>query len=168
MDPTRIGVIHILKAMGADLQISNERLLGAEPVADVRVRGARLKGIRIPEAMVPLAIDEFPALFVAAACAEGDTLLTGAAELRVKESDRIHAMAEGLAVLGIHAEPRPDGILIRGGRLGGGQVRRHGDRRVAMAFAMAALRARRDRRPVVPTSTPRSQASWIWPPPPDS
>ncbi len=141
MDPTRIGVIHILKAMGADLQISNERLLGAEPVADVRVRGARLKGIRIPEAMVPLAIDEFPALFVAAACAEGDTLLTGAAELRVKESDRIHAMAEGLAVLGIHAEPRPDGILIRGGRLGGGQVDSHGDHRVAMAFAMAALRA---------------------------
>jgi 3-phosphoshikimate 1-carboxyvinyltransferase len=141
VNPTRTGAIDILRLMGADIEWLNPRLAGGEPVADLRVRHAPLHGICIPAELVPLAIDEFPALFVAAACAEGDTLLTGAAELRVKESDRIHAMAEGLAVLGIHAEPRPDGILIRGGRLGGGQVDSHGDHRVAMAFAMAALRA---------------------------
>jgi 3-phosphoshikimate 1-carboxyvinyltransferase len=100
-----------------------------------------LHGIRIPEDQVPLAIDEFPALFIAAACAEGETVLTGAEELRVKESDRIQVMADGLAALGIAANPTPDGIIIRGGRLGGGRIDSHGDHRIAMAFAMGALRA---------------------------
>ncbi len=141
MNPTRIGVINILRAMGADIEVINPREAGGEPVADLRVRSAALKGIRIPEEQVPLAIDEFPALFVAAACAEGETLLTGAEELRVKESDRIQVMADGLLALGVDAEPTPDGIRIRGGRLGGGRVDSHGDHRIAMSFAMAALRA---------------------------
>jgi len=115
--------------------------VGGEPVADLRVRSAPLRGIRIPEDQVPLAIDEFPALFIAAACAEGETLLGGAQELRVKESDRIQVMADGLAVLGVDAEPRPDGIRIRGGAYHGGQVDSRGDHRIAMSFAIAALRA---------------------------
>jgi 3-phosphoshikimate 1-carboxyvinyltransferase len=105
------------------------------------VRHAPLKGIHIPETQVPLAIDEFPALFVAAACAEGETVLTGAEELRVKESDRIQVMADGLRALGVACEPRPDGIRIQGGGIGGGAVDSHGDHRIAMAFAMAGLRA---------------------------
>jgi 3-phosphoshikimate 1-carboxyvinyltransferase len=141
LNPTRIGVINILRAMGADLTVQNEREVGGEPVADIRVRSARLRGIRIPEDQVPLAIDEFPALFIAAACAEGETVLTGAEELRVKESDRIQVMADGLTTLGIDARPTPDGIVIRGGRLGAGRVVSHGDHRIAMSFAMAALRA---------------------------
>jgi 3-phosphoshikimate 1-carboxyvinyltransferase len=146
MNPTRDGVINILRLMGADIEVSNERDVGGEPVADLRVRSARLKGIRIPEDQVPLAIDEFPALFVAAACAEGETVLTGAEELRVKESDRIAAMADGLKILGVDAEPTPDGIIIQG--MGdkavvftGGEVDSLGDHRIAMSFAMAALRA---------------------------
>ena len=111
-------------------------------MADLHVRGARLRGVRIPEALVPLAIDEFPALFVAAAVAEGETVLTGAAELRVKESDRIQVMAEGLRALGADARPTPDGMVIRGvERLRGGRAASQGDHRVAMALAMAALRA---------------------------
>ena len=141
MNPTRIGVINILRLMGADLQIENERLVGGEPVADIRVRSAKLKGVRIPEAQVPLAIDEFPALFVAAACAEGETVLTGARELRVKESDRIQVMADGLQALGIDAQATEDGMVIQGGRLGSGTVSSHGDHRIAMSFAMAGLRA---------------------------
>jgi 3-phosphoshikimate 1-carboxyvinyltransferase len=100
-----------------------------------------LHGVEIPEDQVPLAIDEFPALFVAAACADGETLLTGAEELRVKESDRIQVMADGMRALGLHAIPTPGGIRIRGGAIGGGQVDSHGDHRIAMSFAMAALRA---------------------------
>jgi 3-phosphoshikimate 1-carboxyvinyltransferase len=142
INPTRIGVVNILRAMGADIQILNRGAAGGEPVADLRVRYAPLKGIRIPEEQVPLAIDEFPALFIAAACAEGETVLTGAEELRVKESDRIQVMADGLAALGMQAEPRPDGIRILGGGIEGGAVDSHGDHRIAMAFAMAALRAK--------------------------
>ncbi|MCW9088922.1 MAG: 3-phosphoshikimate 1-carboxyvinyltransferase [Gammaproteobacteria bacterium] len=141
INPTRIGVINILRLMGADLSVSNEREVGGEPVADIRVRSSKLKGICIPEAQVPLAIDEFPALFVAAACAEGETRLTGAEELRVKESDRIQVMADGLQTLGVEAKPTADGIVIQGGLLGGGTVESHGDHRIAMSFAMAALRA---------------------------
>jgi len=141
INPTRIGVINILREMGADIELLNHREAGGEPVADIRVRSARLHGIRIPEDQVPLAIDEFPALFIAAACAEGETVLTGAEELRVKESDRIQVMADGLTALGIVANPTPDGIIIRGGRLGGGRIDSHGDHRIAMAFAMGALRA---------------------------
>ena len=102
---------------------------------------APLQGIAIPPALVPLAIDEFPAIFVAAACAAGETVLTGAEELRVKESDRIQVMADGLRALGVDATPTADGMRIRGGRLGGGRVVSHGDHRIAMAFAMAGLRA---------------------------
>jgi len=141
MNPTRDGVITILRLMGADIQVLNSRQAGGEPVADLRVRSAALRGIRIPESQVPLAIDEFPALFIAAACAEGETLLSGAAELRVKESDRIQVMADGLAALGVAAVPTADGMRIQGGTIAGGRVDSHGDHRIAMAFAMAALRA---------------------------
>jgi 3-phosphoshikimate 1-carboxyvinyltransferase len=141
INPTRDGVISILRLMGADIELENEQLVGGEPVADIRVRSCRLKGIDIPEALVPLAIDEFPAIFVAAACAEGVTRLTGAEELRVKESDRIQVMADGLGRLGIRTRPTPDGIEITGGRLTGGTVESHGDHRISMSFAMAALRA---------------------------
>lgn len=144
INPTRIGVINILKAMGANIQVLNEREVGGEPVADIRVQHAPLKGINIPEDQVPLAIDEFPALFVAAACAEGTTVLTGAEELRVKESDRIQVMADGLIALGVKADPTPDGIVIEGGPIGGGKVESHGDHRIAMSFAVAALRAQGD------------------------
>ncbi|MEW5250780.1 bifunctional prephenate dehydrogenase/3-phosphoshikimate 1-carboxyvinyltransferase [Microbulbifer discodermiae] len=145
INPTRIGAINILRAMGADIEVNNPREVGGEPVADIRVRHAPLRGIRIPEDQVPLAIDEFPAIFIAAACAEGDTLLTGAEELRVKESDRIQAMADGLRTLGVEAEPRKDGILIKGRGEGqvfsGGTVDSCGDHRIAMSFAVASLRA---------------------------
>lgn len=141
INPTRDGVINILRLMGADLSLQNEREVGGEPVADIRVRYAPLKGIRIPEDQVPLAIDEFPALFIAAACAEGETVLTGAEELRVKESDRIQVMADGLLTLGIDAKPTPDGIVIQGGQLGSGVVESHGDHRIAMSFTVAALRS---------------------------
>jgi 3-phosphoshikimate 1-carboxyvinyltransferase len=162
MNPTRIGVVTILKAMGADIAVERARRLGGEPVADLRVRAAALTGLHIPEDQVPLAIDEFPALFIAAACADGETRLSGAAELRVKESDRIGVMADGLGALGVEVEPRPDGIRIRGrgaaGLLGGGVVDSRNDHRIAMAFAMAALRAaapiRVDRCANVDTSFP--------------
>ncbi|MFQ5487504.1 MAG: 3-phosphoshikimate 1-carboxyvinyltransferase [Gammaproteobacteria bacterium] len=141
INPTRIGVVNILRAMGADIGIENERSAGGEPVAEIRVRGGQLRGIAIPEPQVPLAIDEFPALFIAAACAEGETVLSGAQELRVKESDRIQVMADGLQALGVEARATPDGMVIRGGSIGGGTVHSHGDHRIAMAFAMAGLRA---------------------------
>ena len=145
VNPTRIGVINILHQMGADITLSNEREVGGEPVADIRVRSAQLKGITIPEDQVPLAIDEFPVLFVAAACAEGETVLTGAKELRVKESDRIQVMADGLHILGVDARPTEDGMVIQGGGAGylmsSGRVESHDDHRIAMAFSMAALRA---------------------------
>ncbi|MEJ2323117.1 MAG: 3-phosphoshikimate 1-carboxyvinyltransferase [Gammaproteobacteria bacterium] len=141
MNPTRIGVINILREMGANIEVLNETEVGGEPVADLRVRSAQLKGIRIPEEQVPLAIDEFPVLFVAAACAEGKTVLTGAEELRVKESDRIQVMADGLQRLGVDAEPTPDGMVIRQSSISGGQVNSYGDHRIAMAFTIAALRA---------------------------
>ena len=141
INPTRIGVINILRQMGATIELLNEREVGGEPVADIRVRSAQLKGICIPEDQVPLAIDEFPVLFVAAACAEGQTVLTGAEELRVKESDRIQAMADGLVALGVDARPTADGIVIDGGAIGGGEVESHDDHRIAMSFAVAGLRA---------------------------
>jgi 3-phosphoshikimate 1-carboxyvinyltransferase len=141
INPTRIGVINILTLMGADITLSNEQETGGEPVADIRVKYAPLKGIQIPEDQVPLAIDEFPALFIAAACADGQTVLTGAEELRVKESDRIQVMADGLVTLGIDAKPTEDGIVIQGGVIGSGEVDSHGDHRIAMSFAVAALQA---------------------------
>lgn len=142
VNPTRTGVIDVLRLMGADISLENRREAGGEPVADLRVRSAPLRGIRIPEELVPLAIDEFPALFVAAACASGETVLTGAEELRVKESDRIAVMAEGLRCLGVQAEPLPDGMRIVGGPVGGGDVDSHTDHRIAMSFAIAGLASR--------------------------
>jgi 3-phosphoshikimate 1-carboxyvinyltransferase len=141
INPTRIGVINILREMGGDITVFNEREVGGEPVADIRIRHAQLKGINIPEDQVPLAIDEFPVLFVAAACAEGQTVLTGAEELRVKESDRIQVMADGLQAMGIDAKPTEDGIVIQGGQITGATVESHHDHRIAMSFAVASLRA---------------------------
>lgn len=145
INPTRTGVINILRAMGADIQYLREYVAGGEPVADIRVRYAPLHGIAIPEDQVPLAIDEFPSLFIAAACAEGTTILSGAEELRVKESDRIQTMADGLAALGVVHEVKPDGIVIQGQGsstvLGSGTIHSHGDHRIAMSFTIAALRA---------------------------
>ena len=141
INPTRTGVIEILRRMGASIDLVNERVAGAEPIADIRVRGAPLHGIEVPRELVPLGIDEFPAVFVAAANAEGATVVTGAQELRVKESDRIQTMADGLHALGVQAEATPDGMRVTGGRYQGGRVASHGDHRVAMAFAVAGLRA---------------------------
>ena len=141
INPTRTGVIGILQLMGADIEIVDPREVGGEPVADIIVRSAPLRGIDIPLDLVPLAIDEFPVVFVAAACAEGTTRLRGAEELRVKESDRIQVMADGLEILGVQARPTADGIVIEGGRPGHGRVDSHGDHRIAMALSVAALRA---------------------------
>jgi 3-phosphoshikimate 1-carboxyvinyltransferase len=141
LNPTRIGIIHILQKMGADIRLHNQRDIGGEPVADILVRYHPLHGIQIPKEQVPLAIDEFPIIFIAAACADGQTVLTGAEELRVKESDRIQVMADGLQTLGIEAEPTPDGMVIQGGNMHGGTINSQGDHRVAMAFTIAALRA---------------------------
>lgn len=141
INPTRIGVINILRAMGGNLELRNERVVGGEPVADIEVRYAELTGIDIPQDQVPLAIDEFPVLFIAAACAKGRTVLTGAEELRVKESDRIQVMADGLVALGIKAEATPDGIIIEGGQMAGATINSHHDHRIAMAFSVASLRA---------------------------
>jgi 3-phosphoshikimate 1-carboxyvinyltransferase len=141
VNPTRTGLLEMLSLMGADIRLVNHRSAGAEPVADVEVRPAALRGIRVPERLVPLAIDEFPAFFIAAACAGGETTVTGAEELRVKESDRIAVMARGLAAVGVRHELLPDGLRIAGGPIGGGTVESHGDHRVAMAFAVASLRA---------------------------
>jgi 3-phosphoshikimate 1-carboxyvinyltransferase len=145
-NPTRTGVIDILRLMGADLTLENPRTVGGEPVADLRIRSSSLRGIDVPRELVPRAIDEFPVLFVAAACAHGRTTVTGAEELRVKESDRIAVMAEGLRALGIDATPTPDGIVIEGrGEQSEvfceGEVDSHGDHRPAMAFSVASLRA---------------------------
>jgi 3-phosphoshikimate 1-carboxyvinyltransferase len=145
INPTRVGVINILRLMGANIELMNEREVGGEPVADLRIRGAQLKGIQIPEDQVPLAIDEFPSIFVAAACAEGTTILTGAEELRVKESDRIQAMVDGLQILGVDAQGTEDGAIIKGfgsdGCFNGGEVNSVDDHRIAMSFTIAALRA---------------------------
>ncbi|HLS55638.1 MAG TPA: 3-phosphoshikimate 1-carboxyvinyltransferase [Zeimonas sp.] len=146
MNPTRTGVVEILRLMGADIEVRNERAVGGEPVADLRVRAAALHGVAVPPELVPLAIDEFPALFVAAACARGTTVVTGAAELRVKESDRIAVMADGLRTLGVDATPTPDGMVIegRGGppeAFSAGAIEARADHRIAMAFAVAGLRA---------------------------
>ena len=141
VNPTRTGLLEMLALMGADLRLINHRTAGAEPVADIEIRPAQLRGARIPERLVPLAIDEFPAFFIAAACAEGETVVTGAEELRVKESDRIAAMARGLDAVGVRNEVLPNGLRIEGGPIGGGIVDSHGDHRIAMSFAIASLRA---------------------------
>lgn len=138
MNPHRTGLLAALRAMGADIREEDTREQGGEPVADLVVRHAPLRGIDVPVELVPDMIDEFPVLFVAAACADGRTVIRGVAELRVKESDRIAAMAVGLRVLGIAVEETPDGAVIAGGRLKGGAVDSRGDHRIAMSLAVAA------------------------------
>lgn len=142
INPTRIGVIDILQLMGASLSLSNKREIGGELLADIRVQSSQLKGIHIPVELVPLAIDEFPAIFIAASCAQGETVLTGAKELRVKESDRIQVMADGLDMLGIENEVLEEGIKIQGGTFQQpkGMIESHHDHRISMSFAVASLR----------------------------
>ena len=141
VNPTRTGILTIFQAMGADITWSNRRTAGGEPVADLRVRGAVLHGVDVDSAVVPLAIDEFPAVFAAAAAARGVTRVTGAGELRVKESDRLAASAEALRALGISVQVAADGMAVEGGRMSGGDVSSAGDHRIAMAFAAAAAAA---------------------------
>lgn len=141
INPTRTGVIDILQLMGADITLLNERKAGDEPVADIRVKSSQLKGIDVPEHLVPLAIDELPVVFVAAAVANGTTRVTGAEELRVKESDRIAAMAEGLQNIGVDATATDDGMVINQSKITGGVVETHFDHRIAMSFCIAALRS---------------------------
>jgi 3-phosphoshikimate 1-carboxyvinyltransferase len=142
VNPTRTGLLTILREMGATIHLRNQRSVGAEPVADLWVEQSELTGIAVPPELVPLAIDEFPILFVAAACAAGETIVSGAEELRKKETDRIAVMAAGLRAVGIEVEERPDGARIVGGSLRGGTVDSRGDHRIAMSFAVASLRAR--------------------------
>jgi len=137
INPTRTGIIHILLEMGANITLLNPRQFGEEMVADLRVQHAALKGISIPIAMVALAIDEFPIIFIAAACAQGETILRGAQELRLKESDRIGSMADGLSQLGIQTQVFDDGLSITGGVMTGGSVDSQGDHRIAMSFTIA-------------------------------
>ncbi|KAB7769313.1 3-phosphoshikimate 1-carboxyvinyltransferase [Xanthomonas maliensis] len=137
LNPRRTGLLAALRLMGADIVEQNHASHGGEPVADLRVRHAPLQGARIPEALVPDMIDEFPALFVAAAAAQGQTVVSGAAELRVKESDRLAAMANGLRTLGVRVDETDDGATLHGGPIGGGRIDSHGDHRIAMAFAIA-------------------------------
>jgi 3-phosphoshikimate 1-carboxyvinyltransferase len=139
LNPRRIGLLHVLRAMGADIHADNRREQGGEVIADLVVRHAKLCGIEVPVEDVPDMIDEFPILFVAAAAARGITTIRGAAELRVKESDRIATMVAGLCALGIAVEETPDGAIIEGGGFRGGDVDSRGDHRVAMSFAVAAL-----------------------------
>jgi 3-phosphoshikimate 1-carboxyvinyltransferase len=139
MNPRRIGLLNALQNMGADIRESNPRTLGGEPVADLVVRHAPLCGIDVPAELVPDMIDEFPILFIAAAAARGTTRIRGAAELRVKESDRIAVMARALRALGIEAAETPDGADIQGGKLTGGQTDAAGDHRCAMSLAVAGL-----------------------------
>ena len=139
VNPTRHAMLEIMRQMGADIRLLNAREQSGEPVADIRVQHSALRGIDIPAALVPVAIDEFPAILVAAAMAEGTTRLAGAAELRVKESDRIAAMLDGFRATGIEAEETPDGMIVTGGRFRGGTVQSRGDHRIAMAFAVAGM-----------------------------
>jgi len=142
VNPTRTALIDILRMMGADIRTHLLTEIAGEPRADIEVRPGTLRGIVVPEALVPVAMDELPVLFAAAAVAEGDTVVTGAGELRVKESDRLTAMSQGLAALGIGVENRPDGLRIHGGSVGGGEVDSRGDHRIAMSFAILGARAR--------------------------
>jgi 3-phosphoshikimate 1-carboxyvinyltransferase len=139
VNPTRTGLLSMLRLMGADIEVQPYRGEAPEPVADIHVRASVLRAIRVPEGLVALAIDEFPVFFIAAAAAQGQTVVTGAAELRVKESDRLAVMAAGLATLGIECELLPDGLAIQGGAVRGGRIDSHGDHRIAMAFAVASL-----------------------------
>ena len=142
LNPTRTGIISLLNLMNANLEVTNEKIIGGEPIGDIRVSSSNLEGIVVPPRLVPLAIDEFPIFCIAAACATGITTIRGAEELRVKESDRIQAVAEGLTTLGIKVETFTDGLQIEGGTIQGGRVKSHSDHRIAMAFAIAAIKAK--------------------------
>ncbi len=139
INPTRTGAIEILKLMGANINLLNQRQSTGEPVADIEITSSELKGIQVPETLVASAIDEFPSLMIAAACAKGETVVTGAKELRVKESDRIASMVKGLTALGINAEELDDGMIVEGGNIKGGEVESFDDHRISMSFAMAGL-----------------------------
>ncbi len=143
LNETRAGIVHVLRQMGADISELNPRIVGGEPVADLRVRHAQLRGVTVDPAIVPSMVDEFPVLFIAAACAQGTTTTSGLDELRVKESDRLHVMATGLAAIGVRVEETEDGLIIQGSggaRLnGGGPISVHLDHRIAMSFAVAGL-----------------------------
>jgi 3-phosphoshikimate 1-carboxyvinyltransferase len=145
LNPTRVGLLAILRRMGGNIEILNPRESGAEPVADLRIFASPLHGVRVPRDLVSLAIDELPVLFIAAACAQGETWVTGAEELRVKESDRIAAMSAGLTALGVAHTALPDGMQIKGRGQGSaftsGEIDSFGDHRIAMSFAIASLRA---------------------------
>jgi 3-phosphoshikimate 1-carboxyvinyltransferase len=141
INPTRVGLLSILERMGARIELLNRRVVGAEPVADIHVTQSALRGIDVPVDLVPLAIDEFPILFVAAAAASGTTTVRGAAELRTKETDRLAVMAAGLRAVGVRVEELPDGLVVHGGPIAGGRVEARGDHRIAMSFAVASLRA---------------------------
>jgi 3-phosphoshikimate 1-carboxyvinyltransferase len=142
INPTRTGLLTILREMGADIELETERRLGAEPVADLFVRQSELTGIDVDPALVALAIDEFPILFIAAAAARGTTRVSGAEELRKKETDRLAVMAQGLTAVGIAVEEQPGGLAVTGGRIRGGTVDSRGDHRIAMSFAVASLLSR--------------------------
>ncbi|MCH2261626.1 MAG: 3-phosphoshikimate 1-carboxyvinyltransferase [Candidatus Thioglobus autotrophicus] len=146
INPTRTGILDILDLMGANITLTDERIVAGELVADIRVCSAELRGIDIPQELVPLAIDEFPVIFIAASCATGETLLTGAKELRVKESDRIQVMADGLTILGIKNEVLEDGIRIQGGEFSKQNlvIKSHYDHRISMSFAIASSRSEYD------------------------
>ena len=141
INPTRTGVLEILKLMNASVEISQHSMLGGEPTATIKARSSQLRGIDVPVHLVPSAIDEFPIICVAAACANGVTRITRAEELRVKESDRIEQVASGLRTLGVGVEEFEDGLSIQGGELGGGHIGSGHDHRIAMSFAIASLRA---------------------------
>ncbi|MEM7401015.1 MAG: 3-phosphoshikimate 1-carboxyvinyltransferase [Pseudomonadota bacterium] len=141
VNPTREGVIAILRSMGGNIEIKNKQKFGKEPVADIVVHSSELHAIEFPQSLIANTIDEFPVLFIAAACARGVTKLSGANELRIKESDRIATMASGLKTLGVNVIEKPDGIEIEGGTFQGGEIDSHGDHRVAMAFSVASIRA---------------------------
>ena len=138
VNPTRTGAIEILREMGGDIGIENPRMMGEEPVADIRVKSSVLHGITVDPSLVSLAIDEFPVLFIAAANAIGSTRISGIGELRVKESDRVGAMSEGLRLMGIKVDESEDGVEIHYGEPSGATIESHGDHRVAMSFAVAA------------------------------
>jgi 3-phosphoshikimate 1-carboxyvinyltransferase len=141
LNPTRRGIIDALQEMGGNLVIRNQREQAGEPVADITVRSSELRGIEVGGAMIPTMIDELPILAVAAACAEGRTVIRDAAEIRAKETDRIATVADGLNRMGIAVEQRPDGMTITGGKLRGATIGSHTDHRIAMTFAIAALLA---------------------------
>ena len=142
VNPTRNAMIKIMKLMGADVELKNERLESGEPVATIYAKTSKLIGIDIPEELVPVAIDELPIILVAAACAKGKTKLSGAAELRVKESDRLQSMLDGFISLGIKVKALEDGMIIEGGQYNGGVINSNDDHRIAMAFSIAGIIAK--------------------------